>query len=99
MLTGDTDDGAVRRRAEDTPDGGVRPRAEPDTSDRNFRCDRSFRLQAERNPAIRELTRERRRSRIPWIYVVYQVKKSALPAQKRRHVQGRLELEVASVLV
>ena len=50
---------------------------------------------------VRELRLKRRRSRLPWIYVVYQPlaplqgapHTSALPAEKRRHVERRLEID------
>ena len=68
----------------------------------------------DKNGAIRELCLKRRRSPIKWIYTVYQAPRkgrgralaehsrraqSALPAQERRHVQGRLEFDVAKVFV
>jgi hypothetical protein len=82
-------------------------------------CGRRFRFQGEDpqahgNAAIRELSLTRRRSRIPWIYAVYQARRkgrgwaladrsrgspSALPTQKRRHIQRRLQFEVAEVFV
>ena len=70
---------------------------------------------------MRELTLKRRRSRVPWVYVVYSREQprggrvrpvalrvgedppaaigqggstqSALPAEERRHIEGRVELE------
>ena len=52
---------------------------------------------------IRELRLKRRRSRIPWMFLVYQPlgggpgrrpTASALPAQKRRDVERRAEVQV-----
>ena len=74
----------------------------------------------EGRPIVRELTLKRRRSRVPWVYVVYSREQprggrvrpaalragedppsvgqggptqSALPAEERRHIEGRVELE------
>lgn len=75
---------------------------------------RSFRAEAEGYAAIRELRLARRRSRIPWIYSVYQARRkgrgqaladrssvppSALPTQECRHVQRRLDFEVPEIFV
>ena len=65
---------------------------------RGFRLcaeDRTFRLQPE---VTRELSLRRRRSRIPWMFLVYQVRKSALPAQKRRNIQGRAHIDVPGII-
>jgi hypothetical protein len=85
----------------------LRPRAEDAVT-------RSFRVQTEENAAIRELSLKRRRSQMAWIYLVYQAHRkgrgralaehangglSALPSQKRRHIQGRLQFEVTKVFV
>ena len=84
MLTGDQGDGALRGEAEDT--------AAEDTADRHFR------REAKGSAVLRELRLRRRRSRIPWIYLLYQARKSALPSQKRRDVE-RLEVEIGRLFV
>ncbi len=47
---------------------------------------------------VRELRLRRRRSRIPWVYLVYQSPcGSALTAKKRRYVERRVEIEAVLV--
>jgi hypothetical protein len=68
----------------------------------------------DKDGAIRELCLRRRRSPIKWIYLVYQAPRkgpgqalveqsrggsSALPAQERGYIQGRLEFDIAEVFV
>ena len=74
------------------------------TGDQNNQDNRGFRLCAEdrtlrlRPEVTRELSLRRRRSRIPWMFLVYQVRKSALPSQKCGDVQRRAEVEVPGVV-
>ena len=77
-------------------------RYEPESSEPDATINRGFRLEEEDprlQEAIRELRLRRRRSRIPWVFLVYQVRTSALPPQKRRDVEGRAPVGVAEVLM